>query len=219
MKGYLIAIALRLSTNDSIRGLKRLTELMFPFPKGFPPGLAVAGAPSVFPFPSISMPSNTVEDKKSEGFVWGVPKRRRTVEKRMTRKFGLPEWGLKLIKPKYNLLVCDTCGHHYEAKHLCRNCYEKTMEETKLIRESMEAKFGHSAIDKDVIVLYKSDKGKDVDISSLNAINKLIVEIPKERPTFFSPNLLQKSTVSVNRKVKDVIATDPVPIVHKTSSE
>jgi len=218
MKGYLTAIAFRLSATDSIRGLKKLTELMFPFPKGFPPGLAVAGAPPQA-FPSVSIPSNTLEDKKSEGFVWGVPKRRRSVEKRITRKFGLPEWGLKLLKPKYNLLVCDSCGHHYEAKRLCRNCYEKTIEETKLIRESMEAKFGHSAIDKDVIVLYESDKRKDMDESSLNASNKLIVEIPKERPTFFSPNLLQKSTFGVNRKVKDVTSTAPVPIVHKTNPE
>ncbi|ODM89846.1 39S ribosomal protein L32, mitochondrial [Orchesella cincta] len=219
MKGYLTAIALRLSATDSIRGLKKLTELLFPFPKGFPPGLAVAGAPSTLP--PIPMPSATMEDKKAEGFVWGVPKRRRSIETRLTRKFGVLEWHWKLIKPKYNLLVCDTCGHHYEAKHLCRNCYEKTMEETKLIRESMEAKFGHSPMDKDVIVLYESDKQSvPTDTTpSLNASNKLIVELPKNRPTFFSPNLLQKSTAGANRKVKDVTATDPVPIVHKTPSE
>jgi len=125
-----------------------------------------------------------------------------------------------MLIPKYNLLVCDTCGHHYQAKHLCRNCYEKTVEESKAIRESVQAKFGDSPVDKDVVILYDSDKGKGYDLESshLKVNNKLIVEIPKDRPSFFSPNLLQRSTAGSNRKVKDVTTTNPVPIVHKTES-
>lgn len=181
--------------------------------------------------------------------MWGVPKRRRSVERRLTRRFGLKEWHWKMLIPKYNLLICDNCGHHYQAKHMCSkskfftfsshintsynikspylfnhlfsgNCYEKNLEETKVIRESIEAKLGHSPIDKDVIVLYQSDreKGLDIDESTASLNNKLLVEIPKDRPSFFSPNLLQKSTAGLNKKSKDVTTTDPVLIVHKTES-
>jgi large subunit ribosomal protein L32 len=55
-----------------------------------------------------------------DGFLWGVPTKRRSVEKRLSRKFGYPEYVYKLLLPKRNLLVCNTCGHHYEASHLCR---------------------------------------------------------------------------------------------------
>lgn len=84
---------------------------------GFPPGFAIAGT-SESPFPKITTEWQP-EDKKSEGIVWGVPKRRRSVEKRLTRRFGLKEWTWKMLIPKYNLLICDNCGHHYEAKHMC----------------------------------------------------------------------------------------------------
>lgn len=92
------------------------------------------------------------------------------------------------------------------------------MEETKAIRESVEAKFGDSPIDKNVIILYESDKTKGsagTEPTTQNFANNLIVEFPKERPTFFSHNLLQKSTTGINRKQKDVTVTDPVPTVHK----
>jgi large subunit ribosomal protein L32 len=56
----------------------------------------------------------------NDGFLWAVPRKRRTVEKRLSRKFGYPEYVYKLLLPKRNLLVCNTCGHHYEANHLCR---------------------------------------------------------------------------------------------------
>lgn len=97
------------------------------------------------------------------------------------------------------------------------------MAETKVIRESIESQFGDLPIDKDVVVLYESDKeqqgeGVGVDRSSLNVADRLLVEIPKERPAFFSPNLLQKSTIGLNRRAKDVTTTNPVPIVHKTES-
>jgi len=142
------------------------------------------------------------------------------VERRLTRRFGLKGWTWKMLIPNYNLLICDNCGHHYQAKHMCRNCYEKNLEETKIIRESIEAKLGHSPIDKDVIVLYQSDKekGMDIDESTASLNNKLLVEIPKERPSFFSPNLLQKSTAGLNKKSKDVTTTVPELIVHKTES-
>lgn len=54
-----------------------------------------------------------------DGFLWGVPTCRRSVEKRMMRKFGAPNWHNKLILPKKNLKVCGSCGHYHEEKRLC----------------------------------------------------------------------------------------------------
>jgi large subunit ribosomal protein L32 len=69
----------------------------------------------------VAVPTNAAnKTSQDDGFLWAVPHKRRTVEKRLSRKFGYPEYFYKLILPKRNLLVCNTCGHHYEANHLCR---------------------------------------------------------------------------------------------------
>ena len=55
-----------------------------------------------------------------DGFMWGVPTGRRSVEKRMMRKYGAPNWHNKLILPKTNIKVCLSCGDYHEEKRLCR---------------------------------------------------------------------------------------------------
>lgn len=52
--------------------------------------------------------------------LWAVPKHRRTVEKRLKRKYGTPEYVLKILKPKAHLKVCNACGHDHEVGILCR---------------------------------------------------------------------------------------------------
>ena len=67
-----------------------------------------------------SKPSSfSLKDIWGEGFLWGVPKHRRTIEKRMRRKFGHPDYFWKLLKPKTNLIMCNSCGNYYEAGILC----------------------------------------------------------------------------------------------------
>ncbi|CAA9995732.1 unnamed protein product [Nesidiocoris tenuis] len=56
---------------------------------------------------------------KEEGFLWAVPKHRRTKQIRLNRKFGWPEHVWKPFVPKTNLVVCDTCGHHHISGYLC----------------------------------------------------------------------------------------------------
>ena len=55
-----------------------------------------------------------------DGFLWGVPTNRRSVERRMMRKYGAPDWHNKLILPRKDLLTCDSCGHYHEKGRLCR---------------------------------------------------------------------------------------------------
>jgi len=157
----------------------------------FRPSYEAALAP-LAPEPQLQQWGNDSDsDPKSEGFLWGVPKRRRSIEVRWSRNMGAKNWVWKMLVPKTNLRICDTCGHHYEAKHLCRNCYEKIKTESELIREAIETKLGPTPEDKSVVVLYAQEKEK---IDANATLNKLVVEVEKPRPTWFSSNLLQKTT-------------------------
>lgn len=75
------------------------------------------------PFASSSkqqVPNYSLKDLIGDGFLWAVPRNRRTIEKRWKRKFGSPEYVNKLLLPKTNLRVCNNCGHDYEVGILCR---------------------------------------------------------------------------------------------------
>jgi len=85
--------------------------------RGFQPNLLVQESTERSPSESNE---SSCKPEDFDGFLWGVPKKRRTLEKRLCRKFGAKDWVWKLYVPKTNLRICDTCGHHYEAKHLCR---------------------------------------------------------------------------------------------------
>lgn len=53
------------------------------------------------------------------GILWAVPKSRRTLEKRLKRRFGVLEYVWKPPLAKTNILMCMNCGHHHEAGRLC----------------------------------------------------------------------------------------------------
>lgn len=61
----------------------------------------------------------SVEALLKDSILWAVPKHRRTVEKRLNRKFGWPHQVWKPLVPKKDLLMCRSCGDHYKAGHLC----------------------------------------------------------------------------------------------------
>lgn len=88
---------------------------------GPPPMLAAcdAAAPHTMHKESLSVPRNPMEDLIGDGFLWGVPKNRRSRERRLIRKFGLENWHKKML-PIRKLLTCDECGHVYEPGRLCR---------------------------------------------------------------------------------------------------
>lgn len=67
-----------------------------------------------------SFPKFTINDIIGDGFLWAVPKHRRTLEKRHKRRFGHPDYILKILKPKSYLKTCNVCGDDYEAGVLCR---------------------------------------------------------------------------------------------------
>lgn len=55
-----------------------------------------------------------------DSIFWAVPKHRRTIEKRLKRKFGCLQDFYKMLMPRTDLLTCNQCGHGYQKRHLCR---------------------------------------------------------------------------------------------------
>nr|CAG4643619.1 EOG090X0IGM [Ilyocryptus agilis] len=154
-------------------------------PTGWLP--AIAQSPAIDP-----TKTNTPFDIKSifDGFLWGVPTCRKSVEKRMMKKYGASNWVNKLILPRKDLLPCGSCGHYHERGRLCPNCYEKVKTETSTMQEQMIKELGLNPIDKEVVILYDGEKQQHNDEFFQG---KRIVEMKKPRPQWFSKNLLQKS--------------------------
>lgn len=135
----------------------------------------------------------SLKDLIGDGFLWAVPKSRRSVERRQKRKYGDPEkWkNQKTIRKLEHLLVCDTCGNFREMGIICAHCYDKVRKETESIKEKIMKKLHLKPIESEVVVLYDGEK---VEESEKFWRGKSIVEMEKPRPQWFSKNLLQKST-------------------------
>ncbi|CRK89973.1 CLUMA_CG003701, isoform A [Clunio marinus] len=167
-----------------------------------------------YPFPPGSLglivhsPSETtttpqpfsIKDFIGDGFLWAVPKHRRSIEVRMKRKYGSPQYKMKTLYENKKLQICDTCGNYYESGILCGFCYDKVRKETTLIKEKIMKKLHLKPIDSDVVVLYEGEKGEHADEFWEG---KRIVEMEKPRPQWFSKNLLQKTT-QPNATTKEV---------------
>ncbi|KAK9503909.1 hypothetical protein O3M35_010371 [Rhynocoris fuscipes] len=151
-------------------------------------------------FPTTN--DTSIIDTLKDAFLFAVPKSRRTVQKRRKRKFGVPEYHWKMLVPKTNILVCNTCGHYHEAGVICGNCYKTIRQETEAIQKAIEAELKLEPITKEVVVLYDNEiEGKSSEFWQ----GKRIVEMKKERPSWFSKNLLQKSTDDSTESTTDKI--------------
>lgn len=145
-----------------------------------------------------------VEQIMNDGFLWGVQKRRRSIECRLRRKLGDPRWaphGAKLLVPKTNLVICDSCGHHYEADKLCAYCYELVKKETEILQKEMMEKLRGKPIETEIEFRYKDDSREERP-------TKRIVEIERERPAWFSKNLLAKIGSNKWSQSNDVIVNE-----------
>ncbi|CAH2071178.1 unnamed protein product, partial [Iphiclides podalirius] len=147
----------------------------------------------------------SIKDIIGDGLLLAVPKFRRTIEKRLKRKFGSPEYVWKMLVPKNNIKVCNDCGHYHERGRLCANCYKRVENETKEIQAKIQEKLGNNPIEQDVIVLYEGENVTKTPNEFWEG--KRIIEMKKERPQWFSKNLLQKSTQQPSNST-DVKPTD-----------
>ncbi|RWS11593.1 39S ribosomal protein L32-like protein [Dinothrombium tinctorium] len=140
--------------------------------------------------------SKSILDSIFDGFLYGVPKGRRSLERRLKRKFGAENWGpeaRKMLRPKNNLITCETCGHFHEVQYICWNCYQRVKQETEVVQKVIQDSFKLDAVEEDVVVRYKNDEKEKIT-------NKRIVEIEKQRPAWFSSNLLSKTIGDVKPK-------------------
>uniref|UniRef100_A0A6M2DJQ5 Large ribosomal subunit protein bL32m n=1 Tax=Xenopsylla cheopis TaxID=163159 RepID=A0A6M2DJQ5_XENCH len=187
-----------------IKSVKRLENLFWVLlGQRFPPdayNLAIL-SPAPKPVPV----KFSIKDLIGDGLLWAVPKSRRTIEKRLKRKFGDPKYVWKPYVPKTHLLVCNTCGHHYEAGILCRHCYNKVKAETQEMQDKIINDLGLKPDDKDVVVLYD---GENVDKPDEIWQGKRIIEMKKQRPSWFSKNLLQKSTQEPTTNATEIKPND-----------
>ncbi|KAG5671113.1 hypothetical protein PVAND_001327 [Polypedilum vanderplanki] len=192
-----------------LRQFEQLIPVIFgrhPFP---PEPLAVLATQSnAFDTQNNLKQSFSLKDLIGDGFLFAVPVFRRTLEVRKTRKIGIPyrggPEGLKTLRVKYNIKVCDTCGHYYEKVCLCPNCYQRVREETKEIQDKIMQKLKIDPVEKDVIVLYDGEKKQDSEFWN----GRRIIEMEKPRPQWFSKNLMQKST-QPNAESKEVEVVGP----------
>ncbi|KAK0093187.1 hypothetical protein PV326_014122 [Microctonus aethiopoides] len=156
--------------------------------------------------PKISQKSNasiSLKDIIGDGFMWAVPKTRRSVEVRLSRKFGFPEKHWKMLVPKKNLLMCPSCGHDHEAGLLCNHCYTRVKVETEEMQKVIVDTLSLKPVEKEVVVLYEGETQ-----SNLKDYWKgqRIIELPKKRPAWFHSNLLQPTTEepSTSKDVKPI---------------
>lgn len=140
------------------------------------------------------------EESKSpslwDGILWAVPKQRKTIERRLKSKFGVEKWGhpgYKMLKPRFDLVTCETCGNYKEKASLCLHCYNRVKAESVEIKEAMAREYNLNPVDKDWEIRYKSDPKEDVS-------DKILVEMDKERPSWFSKGLLTKSNEVISEK-------------------
>ncbi|CAG0899622.1 unnamed protein product, partial [Cyprideis torosa] len=199
-KSHAMNKLLRIS-REFTKGLLDHLERSF-FPRTPHPAVAVALVDGRC-LPSVSSDSS-VDPLAWDGFVFAVPVSIRTIDERLRRRYG-GYYENKMLKPRTNLLICDTCGNYYEAGRLCPTCYSRISAETKVIQDRMIAEWGFDAVDKDVTILYEGETPKE------ELDNRKFIEMKKERPSWFHPNLLQRVR---DRKRKSLeLAHKPADVV------
>ncbi|KAK6644386.1 hypothetical protein RUM43_000653 [Polyplax serrata] len=148
---------------------------------------------------------NLIELLKST-VLWAVPKRRKSIEKRRTKRFGCLRYVYKMLLPKTNILICTKCGSYHEAGVLCAKCYQRIKDETELMQEKIEQHLGISPVEEEVVVLYEDDNRSNNEFFE----GKRIVEMNKPRPKIFSNNLLQKSTEVKSASTDVSVTSEPL---------
>ncbi|CAF1057541.1 unnamed protein product [Adineta steineri] len=117
-------------------------------------------------------------------------KHRATVERRRIRRHSdLPMSLMSRIgTPRQDLHQCLECGTWHEKKTICGNCYDRIKKETQSMKDSFSNKdeFNYNHPQQEVVYVYNNDNKLTDDKT------KRIVEIPRERPTWFSKNLIPK---------------------------
>ena len=165
---------------------------------GFHPNMAVVATPCIQPSASKVRISSVgfrrfislfqIDDSwLKDSIFWTTPRNRRTLEKRRTRRFGCPTWGV-YFGPRINqrIRVDHKTGEYFELGKLAPQTYKKVMDETRRIQKKMSESFGVGLPkDEETLVVYKGE-------TQSNSSEGRVVEMDYERPSFFSQNLMER---------------------------
>merc|ERR1712038_514881 len=198
MTTSLLSAYARLASSALDRAIASLTARMLSPPPSHE--MALAGVPGNFSGRPSSSAGDPSEDPLASGFdglTWmQVAKKRRSLEKRMSRKYAKAQeiWGTsKLLKSNRDIRVEHSTAEYFLKNTLELKSYKRIMEETREIQQRTKEAFGIQPKNKEVIVLYDGEE------DSFDSSKKLALEMPKERPAFFSKNLLQKTNPQAGR--------------------
>lgn len=144
------------------------------------PTFALIDIPSISSSPTSCLPNMSI---------LLTQKHRATIERRRVRRHSdLPmSLMIKYGTPRQDLHQCLECGKWHEKKTICGNCYDRIRKETQAIKDSYPNKdeFNYNHPQQEIVYVYKNE-------NSITDQTKRIVEIPRERPTWFSKNLIPK---------------------------
>ena len=173
---------------------------------------------------SSTSQSTSINELMQDGLLWGVPKKRRTAEKRLHRRFGVENYpdSAKILRTRNDLVVCERCGDHHEYYAICPTCYSKVKEETKRMQDQLRQQTNPlQPKEKDILFRYENEKN-DESFTSQQQQQKneffQIIDIDHPRPQWFSRNLMIKSTGSTNYNPRDVIM-DPKDLISNNKKD
>lgn len=150
--------------------------------------------------------SSSKQEFEFDGFLWGVPKSRRSVETRLKRKFGHFKLApnSKMLKLRHDLTTCTTCGSWHEIKYVCAVCYKRVKEETKLVQKRIVEALKLDPVEQEVEIKYENEQRKHPE--------RVLVEIEKPRPAWFGQNLLARSGADMVQESQPTIADQPLEV-------
>ena len=144
----------------------------------------------------VNLPSTTIPPPQSylpDMSILLTQKHRATIERRRVRRHSdLPmSLMMKYGTPRQDLHQCLECGTWHEKKTICGNCYDRIRKETDEMKKSYpnQDEFLYNHPQQEIAYVYQNEK---LD----NSENNRIVEIPRQRPTWFSKNLIPKINTS-----------------------
>lgn len=126
-------------------------------------------------------PSASRVQEPDKGIMWAVPTFRVSLERRLKRRIGHPFFR---IKPKDYIKSCHVCGHFHLAHTICGHCYAKVKQETDQLRDAIAQELKLEPVQEEVFVAYQGEEKK----------GRLVVEVDRPRPAWFSKNLMKRSS-------------------------
>ena len=148
--------------------------------------------------------SFSINELMQEGILWGVPKKRPTIERRLTKRFGVSKYPqtCPILRPRSDIVTCERCGDHHETYTICRTCYLEVKEETEKLKSEIKAQTSPlEPKEKEVFLKFENENTDNAE----DELHKFrIIEIDRPRPKWFTPNLLAKNSRPVTPP-RDVI--------------